>query len=63
MAEMDDKIRQLTEAMSDKDTEMEKLKETIRGLQEKAAVGDEKETTSVNSCDDKDDITEEAVEG
>ena len=63
MAEMDDKIRQLTEAMSDKDTELEKLRETIRGLQEKAAVSDEQEATSMTSCDDKDDITEEAVEG
>ena len=63
MAEMDDKIRELTVAMSDKDAELEKLRETIRALQEKAAMSEEKETALVNSCDDKDDITEEAVEG
>ena len=58
---MDDRIRELTEKMSDKDAELEKLRETIRVLQEKAA-SDEKEAT-VNSSDDKGDITEEAVEG
>ena len=63
VAEMDDKIRELTVAMSDKDAELEKLRETIRALQEKAAMSEEKETALVNSCDDKDDITEEAVEG
>ena len=61
MAEMDDKIRELTEAVSDKDAELEQLREMIRALQEKAA-SDEKEAT-VASSDDKDDITEEAVEG
>ena len=61
MAEMDDKIRELTEAVSDKDAELEQLREMIRALQEKAA-SDEKEAT-VTSSDDKDDITEEAVEG
>ena len=60
-AEMDDKIRELTEAVSDKDAELEQLREMIRALQEKVA-SDEKEET-VTSSDDKDDITEEAVEG
>ena len=58
---MDDKIRELTEAVSDKDAELEQLREMIRALQEKVA-SDENEETVTNS-DDKDDITEEAVEG
>ena len=57
MAEMDDKIRQLTAAMSDKDAELEMLKEAIRVLREKAA-RDEKEA-SVNHSEDKDDIAGE----
>ena len=35
MAEMDDKIRELKAAVSDKDAELEKLKETVKMLQEK----------------------------
>ena len=58
---MDDKIRELTEAVSDKNLELDQLRETIRQLQEKAA-SEEKEA-AVTSSDSKDDITEEAVEG
>ena len=35
MAEMDDKIRELKAAVDDKDAELEKLKETVKMLQEK----------------------------
>ena len=35
VAEMDEKIRELKSAVSDKDVQLEKLKETVRLLQEK----------------------------
>ena len=63
VAEMDDKIRELTEAVSDKNLELEQLRETIRALQEKAVSGEREAEATVTSSESKDDITEEAVEG
>ena len=63
VAEMDDKIRELTEAVSDKNLELEQLRETIRALQEKAVSGEREAEATVTSSEGKDDITEEAVEG
>ena len=60
---MDDKIRELTEAVSDKNLELEQLRETIRALQEKAMSGEREVEATVTSSEGKDDITEEAVEG
>ena len=61
---MDDKIKQLKAVVSNKDMELEKLKETVRSLQEK--IGNNKENGNVENGSyangDKDDITEEAVE-
>ena len=67
MAEMDDKIRELKAAVNDKDAELEKLKETVKMLQEKItsnggkdkiANGDVKIIANGNY---EDDITEETV--
>ena len=67
MAEMDDKIRELKAAVDDKDAELEKLKETVKMLQEKItsngvkdkiANGDVKIFANGN---EEYDITEETV--
>ena len=46
VAEMDDKIRELKAAVSDKDAELEKLKETLKMLQEKITNGVQEKITN-----------------
>ena len=46
VAEMDTKIRELTEAVTCKDQELERLKETVRMLQERVASSSAREEIS-----------------
>ena len=64
---MDDKIKELKAAVSDKDAELEKLKETVKMLQEKITNGVQEKIANGNvqalaNGSDKDDITEETVQ-
>ena len=61
IAEMDDKIKELKAVVSNKDLELEKLKETVRSLQEKIESNHANGHEEKDSNGDKDDITEETV--